>query len=229
MAGDVHNYLGEERDSASFALMLSLTLAVASAILTVVATVAPWWVTSIVTPVLLVMAIWPAIKYGRRAASYIERVYTRYNKKVQHETSASSENRKPISRDAFLYACIVASISLVIGVVVGANLAPLFRSSSSRSGVSSPGFQVTQTSVNMPQSCFGNGPVVLAVSGRQDSPAPSLTSRMASAVGTAILERSAIGIVNVDGRPQLVYANVFPFSVSRINIGCKSIVLRSPM
>ena len=50
------------------------------------------------------------------------------------------------------------------------------------------------------------GPVVFAVSGRQDSPAPAVTSRMQAALQRAVAENSAVGLVDVDGAPKLVAA-----------------------
>jgi outer membrane protein OmpA-like peptidoglycan-associated protein len=61
----------------------------------------------------------------------------------------------------------------------------------------------------MPQACTKNGPVVFAVSGRQNSPAPVLTGAMQSAAATAVREGSAIGLVNLDGRPRLIMAGAF--------------------
>jgi OmpA-OmpF porin, OOP family len=61
----------------------------------------------------------------------------------------------------------------------------------------------------MPAVCPTSGPVVFAVSGRQDSPAPVLTGSMRAAVISAINSGSAIGLVNVDGTPQLIAASAF--------------------
>ena len=61
----------------------------------------------------------------------------------------------------------------------------------------------------MPQACTKDGPVVFAVAGRQNSPAPVLTGSMRSAAATAVREGSAIGLVDVDGRPRLVLAGAF--------------------
>lgn len=52
-----------------------------------------------------------------------------------------------------------------------------------------------------PSFCSVKGPVVLAVSGRADSPAPSLTPCMAAAVASAAAANSVVGIVEIDGRP----------------------------
>jgi OmpA-OmpF porin, OOP family len=62
---------------------------------------------------------------------------------------------------------------------------------------------------SMPQVCTKNGPVVFVVSGRQNSPAPLLTGGMLSAAITAIREGSAIGLVDLDGRPSLIRAGAF--------------------
>jgi len=64
-------------------------------------------------------------------------------------------------------------------------------------------------SASMPQACTKNGPVVFAVSGRRNSPAPALTGSMQSAAATAVSEGSAVGVVDVDGRPRLVLAGTF--------------------
>jgi OOP family OmpA-OmpF porin len=61
----------------------------------------------------------------------------------------------------------------------------------------------------MPQICTRNGPVVFAVSGRRNSPAPVLTGSMRSAAAAAVSEGSSVGVVNVDGRPGLVLAGAF--------------------
>lgn len=58
----------------------------------------------------------------------------------------------------------------------------------------------------MPPVCTTAGPVVFAVSGRQDSPAPGVTARMQAALQAAVAQNSAIGVVNVDGTPKLVAA-----------------------
>ena len=59
---------------------------------------------------------------------------------------------------------------------------------------------------SMPQICTKNGPVVFVVSGRQNSPAPVLTGSMQSAASTAVREGSAIGLVDLDGRPHMTLA-----------------------
>jgi outer membrane protein OmpA-like peptidoglycan-associated protein len=56
----------------------------------------------------------------------------------------------------------------------------------------------------MPASCTKAGPVVYAISGRQDSPAPGLTTRMHIAAQEAARQGSTIGVVSVDGAPKLI-------------------------
>jgi OmpA-OmpF porin, OOP family len=62
---------------------------------------------------------------------------------------------------------------------------------------------------SMPQVCTQNGPAVFVVSGRENSPAPVLTGAMQSAASTAVREGSAIGLVDLDGRPRLIMAGAF--------------------
>lgn len=62
---------------------------------------------------------------------------------------------------------------------------------------------------SMPQVCTRNGPVVFAISGREDRPTPVVTGSMHSAAAAAVREGSAIGLVDVDGRPRLVQAGAF--------------------
>ena len=61
----------------------------------------------------------------------------------------------------------------------------------------------------MPQVCTKDGPVVFVMAGRQNSPAPVLTGAMQSAAATAVREGSAIGLVDLDGRPRLIMAGAF--------------------
>ena len=65
------------------------------------------------------------------------------------------------------------------------------------------------TAIAMPQKCTASGPVVFVVSGRQDSPAPALTGSMETAAESAVDDGSPIGVVNLDGRPSLIYAGAF--------------------
>lgn len=53
-----------------------------------------------------------------------------------------------------------------------------------------------------PSFCSVKGPVVLAVSGRADSPAPKLTPCMTAAVASAAYSNTVVGIVEIDGRPK---------------------------
>lgn len=75
----------------------------------------------------------------------------------------------------------------------------------SGAGPSGPGGDPVQ--IAMPAICTAAGPVVFAVSGRQDSPAPGLTTMMQSALQQAATENSAVGVVNVDGTPRLIAAS----------------------
>jgi OOP family OmpA-OmpF porin len=61
----------------------------------------------------------------------------------------------------------------------------------------------------MPSECTQTGPVVFAISGRADSPAPVLTVTMQQAAIRAVGEGSSIGIVDVDGRPELTMTGAF--------------------
>ena len=61
----------------------------------------------------------------------------------------------------------------------------------------------------IPRVCTKDGPVVFAVAGRQNSPAPVLTGAMQSAAARAVREGSAIGLVDLDGRPRLTMAGAF--------------------
>jgi outer membrane protein OmpA-like peptidoglycan-associated protein len=54
-----------------------------------------------------------------------------------------------------------------------------------------------------------DGPVVFAVAGRQNSPAPVMTGTMQSAASAAVREGSAIGLVDLDGHPRLIMAGAF--------------------
>lgn len=60
--------------------------------------------------------------------------------------------------------------------------------------------------IAMPATCTKDGPVIFAVSGRQDSPAPGLTTKMRTALQKAAAQNSAVGIVSVDGAPKLIGA-----------------------
>ena len=76
-------------------------------------------------------------------------------------------------------------------------------------GSRGPGASAPPSASAIPRVCTKSGPVMFAVSGRQDSPAPALTGTMQAAAITAVDSGSAIGLVNVDGKPQLVAASAF--------------------
>jgi outer membrane protein OmpA-like peptidoglycan-associated protein len=62
---------------------------------------------------------------------------------------------------------------------------------------------------SMPQVCTKNGPVVFAVGGRENRPTPVMTGSMYTAAAAAVAEGSAIGLVDLDGRPRLIRAGAF--------------------
>jgi OmpA-OmpF porin, OOP family len=64
-----------------------------------------------------------------------------------------------------------------------------------------PGPEASQAA--MPSECTRGGPVVFLVSGRADSPAPGITGTMQDAIVMATNQGSPIGVVDLDGRPQL--------------------------
>jgi OmpA-OmpF porin, OOP family len=76
-------------------------------------------------------------------------------------------------------------------------------------GRPTPMVKLNSVPVSMPQSCTKAGPVVFVVSGRRNSPAPVLTASMQSGAATAVREGSAIGLVDLDGSPQLTVAGHF--------------------
>lgn len=76
-------------------------------------------------------------------------------------------------------------------------------------GSPGPGPSDPPSPAAMPRVCTKSGPVVFAVSGRQDSPAPALTGTMQAAAVTAVNSGSAIGLIDVDGNPQLIAASAF--------------------
>jgi OmpA-OmpF porin, OOP family len=71
----------------------------------------------------------------------------------------------------------------------------------------------------LPRFCMASGPVVLAVSGREDSPAPALTPCMEAAVTTAAGDGSAVSVVDVDGTPKMT--NTGALDTSDLNGGAK--------
>lgn len=63
--------------------------------------------------------------------------------------------------------------------------------------------------VVMPTGCGNGGPVVLAVADHANAPKPGLTTSATTAIASAVKDGSALGVVSVDGRPQLVAAGAF--------------------
>ncbi len=99
--------------------------------------------------------------------------------------------------------CMIAAAAIAVSAILAAGCA----SQGPAADPGSPG--PAPPSPAMPQVCTKNGPVVFAVAGREDSPAPVLTGAMQSAAATAVREGSAIGLVDLDGRPRLVMAGAF--------------------
>jgi OOP family OmpA-OmpF porin len=99
--------------------------------------------------------------------------------------------------------CMIAAAAIAVSAVLAAGCA----SQGPAPGPGSPG--PAPPSASMPRVCTKNGPVVFAVAGRQNSPAPLLTGAMQSAAATAVREGSAIGLVDLDGRPRLIMAGAF--------------------
>ena len=99
--------------------------------------------------------------------------------------------------------CMIAAAAIAVSAILAAGCA----SQGPAPDPGSPG--PAPPSPSMPQVCTKNGPVVFAVAGRQDSPAPVLTGAMQSAAATAVREGSAIGLVDLDGRPRLIMAGAF--------------------
>ena len=97
-----------------------------------------------------------------------------------------------------LAATVVITVAIVVGIVT-----------TSHGGADSLPTPSAMTAIAMPQKCTANGPVVFVVSGRQDSPAPALTGSMETAAVSAVTDGSPIGVVNLDGRPSLIYAGTF--------------------
>jgi OOP family OmpA-OmpF porin len=105
------------------------------------------------------------------------------------------------SHDAVLVGYLTGFLALA--AVIGLIVLILYSSRSPANGTSA-------------QNCAGGGPIVFAVSGRQNSPAPGLTGVMLAAVTGAINDGSSIAIVNVDGNPKLIFAMTFDDHQSRI-------------
>jgi OmpA-OmpF porin, OOP family len=99
--------------------------------------------------------------------------------------------------------CMIAAAAIAVSAILAAGCA----SQGPAADPGSPG--PAPPSPAMPQVCTKNGPVVFAVAGRLNSPAPVLTGAMQSAAATAVREGSAIGLVDLDGRPRLVMAGAF--------------------
>ena len=98
--------------------------------------------------------------------------------------------------------CIIAAAAIAVSAALAG-----CASQGPAPGPGSPG--PAPPSASMPRVCTKNGPVVFAVAGRQNSPAPVLTGAMQSAAGTAVRDGSAIGLVDLDGRPRLIMAGAF--------------------
>ena len=98
---------------------------------------------------------------------------------------------------------MIAAATIAVSATLAAGCA-------SHGPASDPGpADAAPSSASMPQACTKNGPIVFAVAGRRDSPAPVLTGSMRSAASAAVREGSAIGLVDLDGRPRLVLAGAF--------------------
>jgi OmpA-OmpF porin, OOP family len=94
------------------------------------------------------------------------------------------------------------ALSPVLAAIAAVILLSACANSHSGSGPSTPGSAPGPTA--MPPICTKAGPVVFAVSGRQDSPAPGLTTMMQSALQQAAAQSSAVAVENVDGAPALI-------------------------
>lgn len=68
---------------------------------------------------------------------------------------------------------------------------------------------VTNPPATMPIACTEHGPLVVAVSGRADVPAPDVPAVLAAALARAADEGAPVGIVSVDGDPALTLATSF--------------------
>jgi hypothetical protein len=103
------------------------------------------------------------------------------------------------------------ALALAIGaiVVIAAVIIVMAFAFNTGSGSPNSSSSLGSTSVAMPQDCTATGPVVFVVSGRQNSPVPALVGSMEKAAVEAIDNKSPIGVLNLDGRPGLVFAGVF--------------------
>jgi hypothetical protein len=118
---------------------------------------------------------------------------------VEQPPTGQSQTQRKSNVAEFVTLSVVA-ILVVLFIVVVIN--------SLNSG-SSVGTTTDLLPGSLPQKCTRGGPVVFVVSGRQNSPMPSLMDSMAAAAVRAIYEGSTIGRVNLDGRPKLVAAGAF--------------------
>lgn len=79
-------------------------------------------------------------------------------------------------------------------------------------GHNDPTAAVAVPEVRMPAGCGteeGTGPLVMAVAGHANVPAPEITTAMANSLSRAVTERSPVGVVRIDGEPRLVKAGIF--------------------
>ena len=123
----------------------------------------------------------------------------------KHLAAANGQARRRRPRLASSAAPVLSAIGVVLIVVI----ALLVSHGISRPGAADGGSNYNLPGASMPQICTKAGPVVFAVSGRQNSPAPVLTGSMQSAAVTAIQQGSPIGMVNLDGQPRLIMAGAF--------------------
>lgn len=73
----------------------------------------------------------------------------------------------------------------------------------------------------LPKFCTPGGPLVLAVSGRQDSPAPGLSPCMTAAVTAAADDDADVSIVDVDGTPKVTRSGTA--GTAGMNSGAQSV------
>jgi hypothetical protein len=99
---------------------------------------------------------------------------------------------------------VLSALALIAGLVFAANSCDTNRGS----GLINQ-FNTNAGTAVMPSYCNAGGPIVFVVSGREDSPAPALIGSMVSAAMNAIKGSSPIGLVSLDGRPELVAAGIF--------------------
>ena len=111
---------------------------------------------------------------------------------------------------------IAACMAFVLGVLSATDVVRWSFLGAELGAVGSFGAGSGLQSAPMPRICTKDGPVVFAVSGRQNRPAPVMTSSMLAAAGIAVREGSAIGVVNLDGRPYLAKAGTFSDSAGTL-------------